>query len=476
MRFADPPPGLSEAAPAGQPETLSAEQSDPFPVGHPEALQPESPEVRQEESAEAIPARPPDAFPKRLALVHDWLNQIGGAEGVLEVLHAMFPDAPVYTAIADPARVPAVAGWDLRSSWMDRLPGIHAHHQPYLPLYPAAWRTTRLRGYDLVLSNKSGFCHGVDAGSAVHVCYCLTPTRYVWEPEDYLAHEDAPPGTRALLELLLPTLRRWEIAAAARVDRFVAISNTVRDRVAECYGRDAAVIYPPVDLDAFRLSNRVGDFYLVLARLIPYKRIDLAVEAFNQLGLRLVVVGDGRDRSRLEALAGPTIEFRGRLPQAEVAELLATCRALIWPGVEDFGLAPVEAMASGRPVIARRAGGVLDTVAEGRSGLFFDAPEADALAAAVLQAEEMFWDPLAIQAQARQFGRPVFEAQLRELLADAWHAGKQPLRRPGGRAVLAVDHVGSQLSDLPGTLAADPLETPAVQSSEAGSSGGSAWS
>ncbi len=369
----------------------------------------------------------------RLALVHDWLNQAGGAEVVLEALHGMFPEAPVYTAIADPTRVPAIAGWDLRASWMDRLPGIHAHHQPYLPLYPAAWRTTRLRGYDLVLSNKSGFCHGVDAGSAVHVCYCLTPTRYVWEPDEYLAHEDAPPGTRAALGTLLPTLRQWEIAAAARVDHFVAISSVVRDRIAACYGRDAVVIYPPVELDPLKLSDEVGDFYLILARLVPYKRIDLAVEAFNRLGRPLVVVGEGRDRARLESLAGPTIDFRGRLPQAEVAELLARCRALIWPGVEDFGLAPVEAMASGRPVIARRAGGVLDTVVEGRTGLFFDTPDPDALAAAVLRADEIYWDPLAIQAQARRFGRPVFEALLRDFLADAVQAGKRSWHRNGTR-------------------------------------------
>ncbi|MCE7939262.1 MAG: glycosyltransferase family 4 protein, partial [Chloroflexi bacterium CFX6] len=268
------------------------------------------------------PARPaPPAPGPKVALVHDWLNQAGGAEVVLEALHALFPAAPVYTTIADAARVPAAAGWDVRVGWMDRLPGIHAHHQPYLPLYPLAWQSTRLRGYDLVLSNKSGFCHGVDAGDAVHVCYCLTPTRFVWDPDAYVTHEMLPRGARLALRVLVPALRRWEVAAARRVDHFVAISGVVRDRIAAAYGRDSAVIHPPTDVDRFRIADGVDDHYLVLARLVPYKRIDLAVEAFNRLGRRLVVVGDGRDRARLEALAGPTVEFRGRLPEAAVNDL-----------------------------------------------------------------------------------------------------------------------------------------------------------
>lgn len=365
--------------------------------------------------ASAVPTAP------RLALAHDWLNQAGGAEVVLEVLHEMFPEAPIYTSLADAARVPAIAGWDVRASWMDRLPGIHAHHQPYLPLYPLDWSTRWIPGYDLILSNKSGFCHGLRAAGAVHVCYCLTPTRYVWDLDDYLAHEDLGPASRLALRAILPALRRWDRAAAQRVDHFVAISSTVQDRIRRHYGRDSEVIFPPTDLDGFEIvaESELSDHYLILARLVPYKRIDLAVQAFNQLGRRLVVVGDGRDRARLEAMAGPTIEFRGRLPQAEVRQLLARCRALVWPGVEDYGLAPVEAMASGRPVIARRAGGVLDTVDPGRSGLFFEAAEAGALAEAVLAADRIRWRSEAIRAHAEAFGRPAFESRLRACLDRA---------------------------------------------------------
>jgi glycosyltransferase involved in cell wall biosynthesis len=357
--------------------------------------------------------------PLRTALVHDWLNQAGGAEVVLEVMHGLFPDAPIYTALFDPARVPAATGWDVRPIWLDRLPQIHAHHQPYLPLYPVAWQMTQLSGYDLVLSNKSGFCHGVRTNGAVHVCYCLTPTRFVWQAGDYLAYEVVPTAARPALRLALPLLQRWDRAAATRVDHFIAISTTVRDRIRRFYGRDSAVIYPPVEVDRYRTSPEVGDYYLVLSRLVPYKRIDLAVAAFNRLGRRLLIVGDGRDRSRLQALAGPTIEFCGRLPDEAVTGLLARCRALIWPGVEDFGLAPVEAMASGRPVIARRAGGVLDTVVEGRTGVFFDHSDAAALAQAVQQADAIEWDPGAISRHAQHFGRAVFEARLTDFLRGA---------------------------------------------------------
>jgi glycosyltransferase involved in cell wall biosynthesis len=363
--------------------------------------------------------------PGNVALVHDWLNQAGGAEVVLGVLHDLWPGAPVYTTIHDPIQVPT-PGWDVRVDWMDRLPGIHQHHQPYLPLYPVAWSARQLEGFELVISNKSGFCHGVRTGGAVHVCYCLTPTRYVWEPGTYLAHEVLPPGGRLVLRAFLPALRRWDRAAAGRVRHFVAISTVVRERITRFYGRDSTVIFPPAAVEGVPLSATAGDYDLVLARLVPYKRIDLAVSAYRQLGRRLVVVGDGRDRARLERLAGPTIEFRGRLPGAAVAELVAGCRALVWPGVEDYGLAPVEVMAAGKPVIARRAGGVLDTVVEGVTGVFFDAEEPAALAAAVARADAIAWQPGAIQAHALRFGRGPFEARLRGLVATVLAAAPGP--------------------------------------------------
>jgi glycosyltransferase involved in cell wall biosynthesis len=359
--------------------------------------------------------------PGNVALVHDWLNQAGGAEVVLRVLHEMWPGAPVYTTIQDPARVPT-PGWDVRLDWLDRLPGIHRRHQPFLPLYAVAWSRRQVLGHDLVLSNKSGFCHGVRTGGAPHLCYCLTPTRYVWEPEAYVRYESLPPGAGMALRVLLPALRRWDRAAAARVTRFVAISSVVRARIARYYGRDSTVIFPPADVAGLPLSAHPGDYDLVLSRLVPYKRIDLAVSAYRLLGRRLVVVGDGRDRERLERLAGPTVAFRGHLPGEAVAELVAGCRALVWPGVEDYGLAPVEAMAAGKPVIARRAGGVLDTVVEGVTGVFFDDEDPAALAAAVARADAIAWRAGAIRAHALQFGRATFERCLREAVTELWRA------------------------------------------------------
>ncbi len=354
----------------------------------------------------------------RVALVHDWLNQAGGAEVVLSVLHDLFRGAPVYTSIYEPASVPAAQDWDIRPSWLDRLPGVHRHHQRYLPLYPIAWSATHLKGYELVVSNKSGFCHGVRAEQGVHVCYCLTPTRYVWQPEDYLANEELPPLARPALRLILPWLRRWDLAAARRVDHFIAISTAVRDRIRRFYGRDSTVIHPPAILDGFQPRAGPQDYYMVLSRLVPYKQLDLAIRACNRLGRRLLVVGDGRDRERLQGMAGPMIEFRGRLPREQVAALLAAARALIWPGVEDYGLAPVEAMAAGCPVVARRAGGVLDTVIEGRTGVFFDAPDPEAVAQAILTAETITWQSEEIRTHSLAFARPAFEARFRQYLED----------------------------------------------------------
>jgi glycosyltransferase involved in cell wall biosynthesis len=284
------------------------------------------------------------------ALIHDWLNQIGGAEDVLESFVGLFPGAPIFTSIYAPALMPlAYRRWPIRVSFMDRLPGVHRHHQPYLPLYPLAFEGFDLRGHDLILSNKSGFCHGVrKPPGAVHVCYCLTPTRYVWDFDAYAAREGLGVAARLLFRPLLAWLRRWDLRAASRVDHFIAISTEVQRRIARHYRRDSDIIFPPVDLDRFAAATappEAGGYYLSLGRLIPYKRVDLAVQACNTLGAPLLVGGDGRDRARLERLAGPTVKFLGRVPDADLPALMAGCRAFIFPGLEDFGIAPVQALA-----------------------------------------------------------------------------------------------------------------------------------
>ena len=359
----------------------------------------------------------------RVAIVHDWLNQIGGAESVLEVLAEMFPGAPIFTTIYwREGMPPRYRDWDIRTTWLDRAPGIYRHHQTYLPLYPYAVRSIDVRGYDLVISNKSGFCHGVrTARDQLHIDYCLTPTRYVWDYASYVDREGLGTVARTALRPLIRWLQRWDRRAADGVDHFVAISSEVRARVARYYGRQADVVYPPVHTERFQPADAAaGDYYLVVSRLVPYKRIDLAVLACSQLGRRLVVVGDGRDRAALEHMAGPTVQFTGRLPDSKVAELLAHCKAFIFPGVEDFGIAPVEAQAAGRPVIAYAGGGALDTVIDGETGLLFREQTPEALVAAIQHLDGADFDPRRIHRHAQHFSVERFKQELDGIISRCW--------------------------------------------------------
>jgi glycosyltransferase involved in cell wall biosynthesis len=346
----------------------------------------------------------------RSVLVHDWLNQIGGAEDVLECLVGMLPGAPIYTSIYWREAMPAHwRQWPVRVSFMDRLPGVHRRHQPYLPLYPLAFESFRLEDCELVLSNKSGFCHGVRKPvGAVHVCYCLTPTRYVWGFDDYADREGLSAAVRLALRPVLGWLRGWDRAAAGRVDHFIAISSEVQRRIARHYGRDSTIIYPPVDTRRFAPAEEAGGYYLSLGRLIPYKRVDLAVQACSALNLPLLVGGDGRDRARLEAMAGPTVRFLGRVPDADLPALMAGCRAFIFPGLEDFGITPVQALAAGRPVIAFAGGGALDIVRDGENGVLFHAQSAAAVADAIQRFERLNFEAAEVRRTAERFDTTVF--------------------------------------------------------------------
>jgi glycosyltransferase involved in cell wall biosynthesis len=351
----------------------------------------------------------------KLALVHDWLNQIGGAEDVLETLVSMYPQAPVYTSIYWPENMPAAyREWNVITTWLDRLPGIHTHHQPYLPLYPLAFGKLKLAGYDVVLSNKSGFCHGIRTGSdTTHISYCLTPTRYVWRYGEYAAREALPSPLRLALAPLVRWLRRWDYQAAQRVDHFIAISTEIQRRIKAYYDRDSTIIFPPVDTGRFAPASHHEDYFLIVSRLVPYRRIDLAVRAFNRLGLPLLIAGDGRDREALSAMANSNVTFLGYVPEADLPDILARCRAYVLPGEEDFGIAPVQAQAAGRPVIAYASGGALDSVIPGQTGLHFDAPTVASLVAAVRQFDDLAFDPAVIRRNAERFDTRVFEREIR---------------------------------------------------------------
>jgi glycosyltransferase involved in cell wall biosynthesis len=361
----------------------------------------------------------------KLALVHDWLNQCGGAERVLEVLKEMYPDAPLYTSIYWREGMPAdYRNWDIRTSWLDRAPGIYRHHQPYLPLYPLAFRSFDLSGYAVVLSNKSGFCHGIPTGKALHICYCLSPTRYVWSLDTYAAREALGRTSRLALKPLMAWLRKWDYAAAQRVTVFVAISSEIQGRIRKYYNRDSVIIYPPVDLRRYQPAAAHDDYYLIVSRLIPYKRIDLAIEAFNRLKRPLWIAGDGRDDRRLRSMAGPTVRFLGRVSDDNLPELLSRCKAFVFPGHEDFGIAPVEAQAAGRPVVAFGAGGALDTVIDGQTGLLFAEQTIDSLIDAMRRLDAVDFDPAAIRANAARFDAGVFKQKLRHFIEDKYSEWK----------------------------------------------------
>ncbi|MCB9461831.1 MAG: glycosyltransferase [Anaerolineaceae bacterium] len=369
----------------------------------------------------------------KLALVHDWLNQVGGAEDVLATLVEMYPQSPIYTGLYAPEVMPDFyRNWDIRTLWIDKLPGIHNHHQPYLPVYPPAWGGLKLEGYDVILSNKSGFCHGLqfDPQQSVHVCYCLAPTRYVWQLDAYIAREGLGKPAEMVLRPLVNWLKRWDYDAAQRVTHFIAISTEIQERIKSYYDRESVIIYPPVETDRFQpvAPEEVEDYFLIVSRLIPYKRIDLAVQAATRLNVPLKIGGKGRDMERLRAMAGPSVEFLGFVPDDELPTLMAKAKAFIFPGLEDFGITPVQAEAAGRPVIAYDAGGALDTVIPGMTGEHFAELTVDSLAEVMANFDASHYDPQTIRQHALKFDVGVFDAQIRAFVdqAHAAHSSGEP--------------------------------------------------
>jgi len=357
----------------------------------------------------------------KLAIVCSWLNQYGGAERVLEVLHDMYPEAPLYTSIYRPEALPeAYRAWDIRPSFLNRVPLVSRFPQGFLPLFPMGFESLDLRAYDVVLSVTSAFGHGViTPAETCHVCYCLTPARFLWNYHSYIEREGVGRLARLVLPPFVSGLRQWDRHAADRVDRFVAISRTVQRRIAKYYRREAPIIYPPVRTDGAAPAQEPEDYYLIVSRLVPYKRIDLAVAAFTELGLPLRIIGTGRDRAALEAMAGENVQFLGYVSDDEVRRQMARCRAFIFPGEEDFGLTPLEAMAAGRPVIAYSAGGALDYVEEGGTGLLFEALEPSCLAEAVRRMDAYRFDPEVLGRQAERFSVARFREEMGTFLTAA---------------------------------------------------------
>ena len=356
----------------------------------------------------------------RIALVHDYFVQMGGAERVAEAMHDSFPSAPMYTTVALPQSLPQrLRNADIRTSLLQKLPAIDRKFRHYFMLYPFAVEHFDLSEYDLIFSSSSGYAKGVRRRrNAIHVCYCHTPMRWVWRYEDYVAREKFGSFSRTLLPLMLWPLRKWDLRASQQPNYYIANSRLVAERIKKIYGREAHVIPPPIEVNRFHMSNDIEDYYLVLSRLMPYKRIDLAIEACKRMNRRLIVIGDGPDRERLEKMADDRIEFLGRQPDKIVNYYAARCRALLFPGEEDFGMAPLEANASGRPVIAYRGGGAVETIDEEVTGVFFDQSNSLSLAEAIEKFEGMRWDPYALRRHAEKFDRTVFTFRVLQFLGS----------------------------------------------------------
>jgi glycosyltransferase involved in cell wall biosynthesis len=354
----------------------------------------------------------------KVALVHYWLVGMRGGEKVLETFCDIFPDADIFTLVADPERLsPKIRRHRLTTSFLQKIGG-RRHYQKMLPLMPYALEAFDLTGYDLVISSEAGPAKGViTRPDALHVCYCHSPMRYIW---DLYPQYQAEAGllARLVLALAAPRLRQWDVTTSHRVDHFIANSGYVAKRIEKFYRRAATVVHPPVEVGRFRISEGPKDFYLCAGQITPYKKIELAVAACTEMNLPLVVIGDGAS-AKLKQMAGPTVQFLGAVSDAQMETCFSGCRALLYPGVEDFGIVPLEVMASGRPVIAFGRGGALETVVEGQTGLFFHEQTVEALKTVLtrFERESGSFSPPEIRAHALKFNTHRFETELRNFFA-----------------------------------------------------------
>ncbi|MCL5971136.1 MAG: glycosyltransferase [Firmicutes bacterium] len=357
----------------------------------------------------------------RVALVHDWLINMGGAERVLEELARMFPEAPIYVGVVDPSRLsPLLQTRHIIPSLVQRWPYAIRWYNRYLPLLAYGFEQFDLSSYDLVISSSAAVAKGVvTRAETCHISYIHTPMRYAWDLYHEYHTREAKGFTKKLMGPVFHYLRLWDRVATDRVDVLVANSTTVAQRIQKHYRRSAIVVHPPVSVDQFHIADHVDDYYLVLSRLVSYKRFDLAVTAANRLGRRLIVAGSGPELPHLKRIAKGSVQFVGPVNETKRAELMAHARALLFPGEEDFGIAPVESQAAGRPVIAYGRGGVRDTVIPEQTGILFFEQTADALIEAILQAEDMVWDSGAIRLNALQFSPDAFRRDFQGVVDQA---------------------------------------------------------
>ncbi len=359
----------------------------------------------------------------KIALVHDHLVQEGGAELVLKIFSGLFPEAPIYTLVADMKKFGPQFGYtSLHTSFLQKVPGATKHYQWLLPIMPTATELHDLSQYDVVLSSSSAFSKGVITKSTtLHICYCHTPTRYLWtDTHSYIRELKRSNVIKGVLPYFLTSMRMWDKLAADRVDKFIANSKTVQERIRKYYRRESDIMYPPVELSQFTISEKIGDYFLAGGRLASYKRLDLVVEAFNRLGFKLKIFGEGPEFKKLRKSAKQNIEFMGRVNQEERAVLYSNCIAYIHPQEEDLGITLLEATASGRPVIALAAGGALETLVDGVTGVFFYDQDWAALIDAVIRFKPENYNPQIIQSYAQSYGVERFKNEITQYVDRSW--------------------------------------------------------
>lgn len=361
-----------------------------------------------------------DAKPSgfKMAVVHDYLIQMGGAEQVVASLHRLYPSAIIYTSLVDRTHLMSdLQKADIIETRMRLLPGAYKNFKKYFPLYPAAFKSLGRIDADIAFVSSSGFSKWAKfRKSCTTICYCYTPPRFFWEPDGYLPGEIRNPLLRAAAKIFLPPMRRADYRAAQKMQHIVAISQCVKDRIKKYYNREATIIYPPVNISSFTLTLENNGYYLVASRLLGYKRIDIVVQAFAKNGKRLVVVGDGPDRKRLEAMSAPNVHFAGWVDRKQFINYMQNAYALVFPGLEDFGITPVEANACGKPVLAYGGGGALETVIQGKTGSFFLDQTPESINAALHDFESTTWDAIQIRRHAEQFDEARFHQEIRNFI------------------------------------------------------------
>ncbi|MBU0625112.1 glycosyltransferase [Patescibacteria group bacterium] len=368
----------------------------------------------------------------KLALVHDYLIQDGGAERVLQAFQDIWPDAPTYALLYDPKRFSGMfRNREIKTSLLQKIPFSLKRYKWLMPLMPAATERYDLSDFDVVLSSTSAFAKGIiTRPETLHICYCHTPTRYLWsDTHSYISEIGLPGPIKSIMPLILSAVRSWDRMAADRVDYFVANSDTVRRRIRKYYRHDSTVIHPPVDTFRYRISNQIDNYYVAGGRLVAYKRFDIVVKAFNKLGIPLKIFGEGPEFNSLRKLANKNIDFLGKLSEPEKTELYSHGLAYLHPQEEDFGITAVEAMAAGRPVIAFGKGGALETVIEGVTGTFIHEQTWEELANAVIRFEPERYDPQTIRTHAEQYDVEEFKSRIQQLVERAhraWNSGDGP--------------------------------------------------